>query len=409
MKITGEHALNTATGVLITVFLFFFALIFYGNGGTEDLATFYKWLTHLIDNPLPQAYAESVSDYPPLFIFSFYPVAFLDPIIGLWAVIFLSLLLNLLLATGLVYGMTRQTGIALALYFSSFLSTIILKYTDINFMPALLISLWALTHKRYLVFSVFFTLACMIKWQPLIIAPFLLVYILNESRRTADKLFERDFSNPFYVCVIGASIVLIATTAFFSLDSVTRSLFSLVNESRLSANALNLHWLTTAYLHITRPEQYGALVDGISNYIYPGASFIVYAKIPFVIFYLLTLYAFVRSQKTLDDLYRFMLAGFFTYFMLNTGVHENHLYLAMMLALLLAARQKRYLPVAGLMILAMNINLLLFQGLGRFNNMGIVRNIGFDITLLLAALLFLFWAIYWYHEVVPALKRKSAP
>jgi len=75
------------------------------------------------------------------------------------------------------------------------------------------------------------------------------------------------------------------------------------------------------------------------------------------------LFIFYRIKSHFESLLAFMLAGYLLYFTFNTGVHENHLFIAVILSVLLAALNKRYYPISLLIILAFNINLILFYGL----------------------------------------------
>src|SRR5690606_2440813 len=109
-------------------------------------------------------------------VFTFFPVALLRDHIGFWAVIHLSILFNLLLSTFVFYKITRNISITIVFYFVFFYPSIILKYLDINYTPYLLISLFFLSRKYFFWFGVFFTIAALIKWQPLILAPFLAIY-----------------------------------------------------------------------------------------------------------------------------------------------------------------------------------------------------------------------------------------
>lgn len=388
----------TFYGICIGFLLVVLSLIFYGTGGTSDLATHHKWLTLLLDNPLAEAYASGEMDYPPLFVFSFYPVAFWDPVVGLWVVIYLTLAINLLVSTALVYLLTRNASAALLFYVASFYPIIILKYTDINFMPALLLSLWALKHQRYFLFSLLYTVACFIKWQPMMLGPFLVLMVL----RPGPGLIRR-----FLASAAGFITVFMVTIWIFGFETTYRAFTVVTGEPIISANAINLHWITTWALHLLQPEVYGGLTNGEITYLQPPSGLMSISKIPFAICYSLSLYAFYRSGKQWLDLLKYSLLGYLAYFALNTGVHENHLYLGAMMAILLSGFEKQRAPIAWFLVISMYLNLLLFEGLGQFSNTHTFRMIFVDITLPLAIVFTLFSLVYWYNEVAPVLKRNQ--
>jgi hypothetical protein len=79
---------------------------------------------------------------------------------------------------------------------------------------------------------------------------------------------------------------------------------------------------------------------------------------------------------------RFALAGYLVYFMCSAGVHENHLFLAVLLSLALAWQAPRYLWVAVVLAVAANLNLVAFYG---WNGGGTERYArGVDVTVWLA-------------------------
>jgi hypothetical protein len=61
----------------------------------------------------------------------------------------------------------------------------------------------------------------------------------------------------------------------------------------------------------------------------------------FVAFYVWAWVASVRQPKSFGRLLRFSLVGYLAYFTFNTGVHENHLFLAVIVAVALYAKRVR--------------------------------------------------------------------
>ncbi len=290
-----NKAFTASIFIFIGLFLTLFGIVLLGSGGTEDLALFHQWLSNAFDHSLAEGYNITQGNYPPFLIFTFYPFAFIKNIIGYWAVIHLSLVFNLLLSTFIFYKITKNAAMSLAFYFVFFYPAIILKYLDINYTPPLLIALFFLSQNWFFWFGVFFTSAILVKWQPLILAPFIFLYLIHRPQGST-----KTFINPAILqAATGASLVIGGCIAYFGISTVFNALIAAMNEPELSGQALNLYWIVTYYLHVSHPEQYEALVSGLSNVVTPGHDFITVAKIPFVVFYFLTIVAFLKQEKTL--------------------------------------------------------------------------------------------------------------
>lgn len=176
----------------------------------------------------------------------------------------------------------------------------------------------------------------------------------------------------------------------------------------LSANALNLGWLTSYFLHVYAPNIYGPLRDGgnyIINQSVSQSVFIVHKGF-FILFYFFSLFAFLRAKKTFRNLVLFSLLGYLAYFEFNTGVHENHLFLSVLLAgyLLLWGYWK---PFSFLAVLS-NLNLFVFYGI---DGRGLVFSRlvgGIDITVAFAILSCIGYFVLW--TLVPSvLKSEEQP
>jgi heme/copper-type cytochrome/quinol oxidase subunit 3 len=59
-------------------------------------------------------------------------------------------------------------------------------------------------------------------------------------------------------------------------------------------------------------------------------------------FYAVAVFAFMKREKTLTNLIRYSLAGYLAYFIFNTGVHENHLFLAAILSSILCWQDRSH-------------------------------------------------------------------
>jgi hypothetical protein len=151
-------------------------------------------------------------------------------------------------------------------------------------------------------------------------------------------------------------------------------------------------------LHVWNPDQFGALQNGSADYILSHSLRIVLLpRLVFWITYLLALSVFFRCQKTFTNLLTFSVLGYLCYYTFNTGVHENHLFLVAILAVVLYWRDESWRVNAVILSLMANINLLVFYGSDGLHFHRVFA--GIDIALPLAILNVLFF-IYLYGAVL---------
>jgi hypothetical protein len=180
----------------------------------------------------------------------------------------------------------------------------------------------------------------------------------------------------------------------------------------LSAYALNLPWLQTWALHLINPEKYGPLQNGEVDIFQTRDALVVGpTKILFYLSYAAIALSFARQKKTFARLIVYSILGYMAYFIFNTSVHENHLFLVCCLAWILAYIDRSQLIRCINLSIAANANLFLFYG--AFGQ-GLPHVIGgVDITLLFAlANIFLFadlliWTLksdgidLWFVKIAP--------
>jgi hypothetical protein len=135
-------------------------------------------------------------------------------------------------------------------------------------------------------------------------------------------------------------------------------------------------------------------LEGRATYVETGNPWLlVPPKVIFLLAYLSTLVAFIRAEKSFVNLLRFSTIGYFCYFMLSAGVHENHLFLPSILVMGLAAMDSRYQPAALCIVLLANLNLVLFYGLSG-SGLPFSRVVGgVDVALIVSILSLAFFCI----------------
>lgn len=393
----GRHFRRAPWKPLLVLILLeiLFVLVLLRSPGTTDTSNFFMvWTDRALKNGLIDSYRMFTDDYPP---FSWVILFVAAKIGALCSIdIFLSFKLSLavaLLCTSLCFwGWTFDaalTGLmALSLYFNG----VALGYIDTYWAPTFILSLWALQRKRIALFSALFAVSSLIKWQPLIIAPFLVLHAVSSPTgepHSAGVLMRRWFH-----LVAPAVGMVLATIIVFGYRPIAASLDHALNQELLSGDALNFNWLVTWFLEVVHPEKYGAIPDGTVKAIIidPSVGWATAIKLIFIFFYLGALWRLFRWRASFVAAIECSLVGYLSYFIFNIGVHENHLFLATILAVVAAAlaRDKRLRAV--LIVGASNLNLIAFYGFTG-SPLAFTPVVGVDVSIIFSAVnvaLFLF-------------------
>lgn len=368
-------------GLLLLVNLIAVSLLF--SPGTGDVSIWQTWMQKIANDGLIGSFSHTGTDYPPFAFVILEGVVKSAEAFGTTHFIVLkgSLLFFLFLTAGCFYWFTRNLLVTAALEFSLVLNSVALGYLDIYFAPFLIVGLFLLQQQRLNSGFLFFALSCAIKWQPLIIAPFVCLYVLSAAnKQTTGTARPQKQVAPFavsLVLVVIPILILFGAPALF--DSFKRAL---TYHKFLSGYALNLGWIQTWALHLVNPDKYGGLLqDGAIDAVIVRDPLVVWPnKILFYLSYAAILLGFARQTKTFERLIVYSMLGYLAYFSFNTGVHENHLFLICCLAWILVFIERGQLMRCINLTIAANANLFLF--FGAFGQRLSPVLWGFDITLL---------------------------
>ena len=329
-------------------------------------------------------FVHSGTDYPPLALIILATVARCADAFGI--AVFLALkwsLFTFLLATAAsFYWFSRNLILTAALELSLILNSVALGYLDIYFAPFLIAAFFCLQRGHFKIGVLMFAISCSIKWQPLLIAPFVCIYVMaaaGEGLSGRDKAYKRII--PF---IIAALVVVLPMVMIFGAGAIINSLQSaMTRHNFISGYALNFGWLHTWALHLWAPEKYGSLQNGEVGLIQTrDALLMLPEKILFYLSYAAILIAFALQKKTFRRLIVYSMLGYLSYFLFNTGVHENHLFPIACLACILVFIDSSQLVRAINFSIAANINLFVFFGI--FGQRVPCVIAGVDITLLFA-------------------------
>ncbi len=362
--------------------------------GTSDVVVWKSWSDVVQERGYLAAYNDPAVyiNQPPLGILMLGGVGGLSRAAGIPAYVWperalsgfkVSVLVFLLLASGAVGFATKNAALAAVAQLGLLLNSVVLGYFDVYFVPALVLSLWALKRRNLALATALLFVTCMVKWQPLLIAPFALLYMLDAEgvaglRSVSWRRVGRGVVLPGGLCLLMAGAL--------AGPGMAHAFARGQELNMLSGNALNFNWIVTYCLHVFYPEGYGPLAEGVCEVVRTRDVRIVgLAKALFWGSYLMALACFFQREKSFENLLRYALVGYLSYCMFNTGVHENHFYPAMVLGFFLFLERRAFLPLAIALAVGVNLNMFVFYGLnGKVSPFP--RVVGVDITLPLAML-----------------------
>jgi hypothetical protein len=317
---------------------------------------------------------------------------------GLFSIgVFLSF--KILLATALVAGTlcfwrwTSNVALTGLLAVSLLVNGVALGYLDTLFAPALVLSLWALQQRRVTLFSLLFAVSCLIKWQPLVILPFLLVHAHSPTIRR-------------WLAIAGPALaVILLTIAVFGIEPIRAAFTQGTNRNYLSGTAHNLNWILTYYLQVSDPGQHGALADGMTRIVEvdeidPRLTWIRLIVPVFVAFYVAPLWRLFGNRGSFAVAIECSLAAYLSYFMLNVGVHENHLFIGTVLAVTAAALDPEKVARAVLIVTMSTLNLITSYGLTG-ETLGFPTVVGVDVSIVFSAVNVLLFLMFWADVMWP--------
>src|SRR5687767_6350654 len=209
--------------VLIVILLVIVALLPLHSGGTGDVAHWLEWIEIIERDGFITGY-QSVPFYPPMawVLLGGVALSYHALNIEVFLAVKWSLVVFLLLTSAIFLVWTRNLLLTVLLHLSLILSSVALGYLDIWLAPTILLAFWALKERKIFLFTVFYTISCLIKQPPLIIGPFLLVYIVWQTGipqwKASLKVLLRDVVLPAGV-LVGAMALIFGEGLWLSLQN----------------------------------------------------------------------------------------------------------------------------------------------------------------------------------------------
>jgi hypothetical protein len=306
----------------------------------------------------------------------------------------LSLLLALSATSLIAWVWTRRPSQAAALHLALVVNAVGLGYLDVLFGLPLLLAFLAYRRGRLAMAGFAFGVASLVKWQPLIVAPCFALHLVAGDGRWRERLIRAArFSLPVAGLLAGARAV-------FG-PEMSEAFGRAASHGYLSGDALNMAWLFQIALRAWAPDWFGGLPAPdavlsreallISTH---EPAIVLPFRVLFLASYVALLFLLARSRRGFPALAAASLFAALAYFAFNTGVHENHLFMVVVPAAILAWEE----PAGGRLYLvwalAANVNLWLFYGLGGTPS-ALVDRYGLEVTgaAAIACLLLVIWTL----------------
>lgn len=312
--------------------------------GTEDVADIWlPWMDIVARQGLLEGYAEIDGDYPPGAAALLFVARRLMPAAASDLTVVKALLATSFLVSALFFAaFCRRTAFCLGFLAAVALSASSLGYLDILFAAPLIVALFAALDDRPALSSTALAVACLIKWQPLILLPFLLPVWIEQARRPSIRHLAFAASPALAIC---------GAMALWTWPEMWTAFNRAFSHGSWSENALNLPWLLQ--LLVGQPPK---PLDAPDHAVFS-------LRLLFALVYLPLLVRGWSRRRSAEAALTYGLAGFVAYFMLAPSVHENHLFTAMVLAFVVWARDPSMSwPAIGIALFA-NVNLMVFYGL----------------------------------------------
>jgi hypothetical protein len=268
---------------------------------------------------------------------------------------------------------------------------------DVVPAPFLIGALWAIGNERPVLGFVLLLASILLKWQPLIIVPFLLIHMLRISDF---RSLGRALVAPLAWQLLGVLLVTVACVWTVFGEQPLRAFLWALKHPFLSGNTLNIAWLATYVWQLLYTPGF-APGDQFSYVVLTPGELLPY-KLVFFLFFIIIMLRFIRVERTFGNCLLFAALGVVTYGVWNSAVHENHWFIALVPAMMLAgyANDSASRWIAILVAVMFNVNLFVFYGIT--GDPVIARTIGVDLTLVLALIFTAIWGLlFWYAWSVP--------
>lgn len=396
-SIARVSSLNLKVFIILLLFLINILLIV--SFGSSDMTAWCRYAQATIGRDILSAHIAGFQLYPLLSTIIFSIVANLWRLVaGSSAELYLGIKISIIvfyIFTALIFYIYSKIVneksfsklnylLVFLLTFSLIVNTQGLAYVDIYTIPSAIASLIFLYKKKYFLAGLLLGITISIKFEPILLIPLYGVTIFNFEKPLMKSIKDSlIFLLGLIPLVVGLWALLLTYPGGY--DMATIQYHVLFNAPYLSGHAMNFNWILTYLLHLFQPENYSPLGSG-GLIVFIGGDNIFW---PRYIFYfisaLIILKYWLFQKKNLSNLLTASVMMFFSHFIINREVHEQHLFYTVILALALYLYKntKENLYFLILVDIMNTVNLIMFYGFTGAAFTGRVF-LGLDITVIFA-------------------------
>jgi hypothetical protein len=141
-----------------------------------------------------------------------------------------------------------------------------------------------------------------------------------------------------------------------------RSLWHGMNHPFWSGTALNLPWVGEFFYKLLFSPSFSRQDE--LPLLLPPSIYLLPLKIIFWILFITVVVQSMRREQTFKNCLPFLIIGLVTYVIWNSGVHENHLFVAVILAYMLMLHEytRKHWAIATILAIMFNVNMFVFYG-----------------------------------------------
>lgn len=378
----------------LLLFFFYISIIFFNSQGTHNTESWIEWVEYANKYGILEGYKYKVTTYPPLSVlilkFFYNLTSFFKNDIEIFYAIKISIFFFFLLSSIIIYFYSSNIKIAIFYILTFLISSIGLNDLDVFFATFLIISFFFLKKKNLFLFTLFYGFSVLSKWQPIIIAPILLIYITKYKINKKINLINiKNYFLNVKNCILAFFFLCLIFFGTYGFLPIIKSLYVSINHNYLSGNALNYNWIVTWFLKTYDATTYGPIIDGRITYTkILSKNILIYSgQILFISTYIYLILNFLLLKKRdITNLLLFCATVSFSYFIFNKGVHQNHLFLSVFLFILAYNENSKFFTYMLLTAIIFNMNLFIFYGPTGVGVIETVINKSFDLSIAISIL-----------------------
>lgn len=368
----GYSRITKLQSLLALALITLLAVIVLPTTGTSDVFDWLDWGKNVYENGLVNGYVINHHEHPPFFSAILYSAMAISNALAIYPFYGLKItfLAFLLASIAVIYFWSNRNSATVVIFSIPLIySCLSLSYMDIYFTPFFLLSMYFISREKPVPATIFFMFAALIKFPPLIIAPFLITYSYCHFKKLSTS--QLGAIKKFLIHIILPSTLLIFITYLIFGNELFLSLLRSFSHNCISCNALNFNRYSQLIIYnfLTDQSMVSALLNKTllveiqpitQNFFNEMPYTIAYILFPF--FYISVFIKFLLQPKSPQALLMFCLLAHLSYFTFSKGVHENHMYLSMLLAISLSLMDEKNFILALNICLISSINMFVYYG-----------------------------------------------